>query len=121
MVAGRDFAHCGADLLDDARSFVTEHDRQRHRIDLVANDDIGVAHAGRDDPHQHFVGARFLDGERFDLERPAFAANDRSFDLMAAIFGMRHVGHFNPFPEFAPLPGRELQNPLIVARKCATV
>ena len=93
MISGPDLADSGADALDDTRPFMAKNDRQRHRIDLIADDKIGVAHAGRDDPHQHFVGAGLFDGQRFDFERAAFAANDRGFDIAA--FARRHGGYFN--------------------------
>ncbi|MGA8320501.1 MAG: hypothetical protein WB774_06695 [Xanthobacteraceae bacterium] len=80
MVARNDFAHARTDAFDDARAFMAEYDRQRHRIDLVANDDIGVAHAGRDNAHQHSIGARRFDGKLFDRERAAFLANDCGLD-----------------------------------------
>ena len=35
------------DALDDARAFVAEHRRQRHRVPLVAHDEVGVTDAGR--------------------------------------------------------------------------
>ena len=77
MVAALDLAYSGTDALNDTSAFVAEDYRQGDRIHLVADDNVGVAHSGRDDPHQHLVAPRFLDGEssqsrmaRLRYERP---------------------------------------------------
>src|ERR1700733_2475913 len=67
-----------ADLLDNAGALVSEHDRLRHRIHLVAHDHIGVAHAGRDNAHQHFVVARLAHAQLFNDEGTALVAHHRS-------------------------------------------
>jgi hypothetical protein len=64
-----------ADLLDNASALVSEHDRLRHRIHLVAHDHVGVAHAGGDDTHKHFVVARLAHAQFFDGEGPALVAH----------------------------------------------
>ena len=74
MVARRDRGHVGADLLDDARALVAEHRGQRHRVPLVAHDQVGVADPGGGDPHQHLVGPHrpeldLLEGEGGALVR----------------------------------------------------
>lgn len=61
--------------------FVPKHDRQRHGIELITGDHVGVAHAGRLDPDDGLVETRFFQGERFDLERPAVLADHRRLDL----------------------------------------
>ena len=55
MVARLNLDDIDADFLDDACALVPKHDRQRYRIDLIADDHVGVAHARRDDAHQHFI------------------------------------------------------------------
>ena len=58
------------DRLDDARALVAEHDRMRHRIDLVvAHRNVGVADPGGDQPHAHFVWTRLLEIDGLDRER----------------------------------------------------
>ena len=60
MIARNDFSDCRTHALDDAGAFMSENDWQRNGIYLVADENIGVAHAGRDNTHQHFVGARLI-------------------------------------------------------------
>ena len=76
MVARPHFGDTRADPLDNAGSFVAQHDRLRYRVDLVADNHIGMAHAGRDDAHQHFVVARLLEPKFLDDEWAAFFAYD---------------------------------------------
>jgi hypothetical protein len=55
-IAGSETRHARANALDDARAFMAEHDRMRHRIDdVVAHRNVGMANAGGDQPDQHFV------------------------------------------------------------------
>src|SRR5487761_397072 len=50
--------HIGTDFLDDARTLVTEQDRERHTPAAGLDDmDVGVAEAARLDPHLHLVRA----------------------------------------------------------------
>ena len=78
MVAGLHLDDAAADFLDDAGALVAKHDRLRHRIDLIAYDHVGMAHAGRDDAHQHFVVARLLASRRCSRhERAALAGAQR--------------------------------------------
>jgi hypothetical protein len=102
VIAGDDLAHAGTDALDDARSFMTEDDRQRHRVDLITDHEIRVAYAARYYPDQHLVGARLFEGERFKLKRSTFAAHDRGLDLLSC--RSRRFGHRGP----ACLSGRTL-------------
>ncbi len=51
MVARCDFLDVAADLFDDAGPFVSEYDRHRYGIELIAGDHVGVAHPGRHDPN----------------------------------------------------------------------
>jgi hypothetical protein len=76
MISRHDFVDCGAHSLDNAGAFVPKNDRQRNRINLIANDKICVAHTGRDNPHQNFVGARLINHQGFDLEWAAFTAHN---------------------------------------------
>jgi hypothetical protein len=96
MVAWLHFGDTGADVLDNAGSFVAEHDRLRHRVDLVADNHIGVAHAGRDDAHQHFVVTRLPEPKFLDDEWAAFFAYDGSaHGVRGSLNGHRFPPHAN--------------------------
>ena len=60
MISWCDLADCGADALDNPRAFVPEDDRERNWVHLITNDEVRMAHAGRDNPQHNFVGARFV-------------------------------------------------------------
>ncbi len=64
------------DRLDDAGALVAEHRRQRHRVPLVAADQVGVADPGRRDRTQHLVGAQLAELQLLQRERRAFALHD---------------------------------------------
>jgi hypothetical protein len=81
VIAGGNLRHRGADSLQHPGAFVPEHRRQRDRIPLVANDQVGVADPGRHDPDQHLVGPQLAEPDRLDRERRALGRGDRSFDL----------------------------------------
>ena len=83
MIAALDPPYSGTDALNYASAFVSKDYRQRNRIHLIADDNVGVTHSGRDDLHQYLVRTRLLDGERFNHERPACAADDGGPDLAA--------------------------------------
>ena len=55
VVAGRDLGDAAAHGLDDAGALVAEHDRQRHRVHLVPDDEVGVAEPGGDDADHDLV------------------------------------------------------------------
>jgi hypothetical protein len=92
MISWCDLADCGADALDNPRAFVPEDDRERNWVHLITNDEVRVAHAGRDNPQHNFVGARFVYRQRLDLKRPAFLADHGSLDLIASDEG--RISHF---------------------------
>ena len=75
-----------ADGFDDARAFVPQHGGQRHRIVLVADDQVGMAHARRDDTYQHLVVHRRAQAGRFQQEWRPLGTGDGSDDF--AIRGM---------------------------------
>ncbi|MBA8826801.1 hypothetical protein FHX42_004180 [Saccharopolyspora lacisalsi] len=52
LIAGSDTGDAVTDGFRDPRTLVTEHGRQRHRVPLVADDQVGVAHAGSDHSHE---------------------------------------------------------------------
>jgi hypothetical protein len=76
VIAWSDFADCRTYALDDASAFMPEDDWQGNGIYLVAYDNIGMAHPGRDNPDQHFIIARLIDRQRFDLKRTALVAHN---------------------------------------------
>ena len=77
VVAGRHLGDRCADGLDDARSLVPEHRRQRHRVPLVTDDQVGVTDPAGDDPHHDLVGTRLVELELLDRERGALGLGDR--------------------------------------------
>lgn len=81
MVAGLQLAHVGADRLDDARTLMAQHRRQRHRIVLVTHDQVGMAQAGRYDLHQHFVVLRAAQARLLDDKGLFLAAHHRGGDV----------------------------------------
>ena len=58
-----------ADGLDDAGTLVPEHDRLRRRQHAVADDEVGVADTGRDDPDEDLARPWVVELEH--LERHA--------------------------------------------------
>jgi hypothetical protein len=81
-IAWSEARHACADVLDDARTLMAEHDRMRHRIDdVVAHRNIGMANAGGDHPDQHFVGARLGKRDFLEAERGILGARDRGGNL----------------------------------------
>jgi hypothetical protein len=81
VVALLEFLHAAADPFDDSGTFMPEHDRHGHGVQLVARDHIGVAHSGCDDPHEDLVGTRLLQRKGLDFKRPAFFSDHGSLDL----------------------------------------
>jgi hypothetical protein len=82
----------GADTLDNARTFVAEHDGQRHRIMLVAHVDVGLAEAGSNDPDQNFFVARLIKFERFESERGGRSFDQGGFDAHLNALRSRRPG-----------------------------
>jgi hypothetical protein len=70
VVAGGDLLDVRSDSLDDAGAFVAEHDRQRHRVHLIAHDEVGVAQPGGDDADEYLVVAWLVEVCRRQLEGP---------------------------------------------------
>lgn len=68
MVANRDFGNRSADGFDDSGAFVPKDHGQGRRQVARANRGIGVAYARRDDAHENFVGAWWLEFELPDFE-----------------------------------------------------
>jgi hypothetical protein len=81
MIARLYVADGRSHLLDDARSFVAEHPRQRQRVLLVNDDEIRMTHAGRDDSDEDFVRARTVKLQFLLDERSALLADDSGGDL----------------------------------------
>jgi hypothetical protein len=76
MIALLHLPHMFPDRLDNAGSFMAQNDRLRHGIDLIARHHIGVAHAGRYNPHQYFVMTGRRNVHRLNPERAALLTND---------------------------------------------
>ena len=83
VVAGGDLVHPRTDGLDDAGALVAEHDRQGHRVHLVAHDEVGVAQPGGDDAHEHLVVPGRAEVRRPEVERTRLADDGRG-DLTAS-------------------------------------
>src|SRR5262245_26018089 len=92
-------------MLDNAGAFMAE-DRRHRRADAMLHGDVGVAHARCNDAHQHFVGARWIEGERLELERLSKLAQDGGSECGAR--GGRHSG-----------PGVALRRDRALARRLA--
>jgi peptidoglycan/xylan/chitin deacetylase (PgdA/CDA1 family) len=76
VVARRDGRDARPDALDDARARVAQHGRQRHRVPLVADDEVGVADARGGHADQHLAGPRLLELHRLDGERRSLGLRD---------------------------------------------
>lgn len=87
VVSGLDLRDGTADRFHHAGSLVSEHDRQRHRVHLVPDHEVGVAQAGCDDTHDNLVRTWRLHEHGIELER-AFGPDDGGCDLSG-----RQVGH----------------------------
>jgi len=81
MVANSDFFHMAANLFDHARAFMPQYHRQRHFVELIARDHIGMAHSRRYDTDAHFIRSRFILRQLFNLKRPAFLADNGCLDF----------------------------------------
>jgi hypothetical protein len=53
VVADLEVAHTVADLFDDACALVSEDAREREGDEALADAEVGVAQAGRNDPDEH--------------------------------------------------------------------
>src|ERR1700730_8828454 len=83
MITGRNVRNVSTDILDDARTFVTEYPRKRKRVILIAHDRVSVAEADCKDAHEHFIRRRRPDSHVLDDERRTLAAHDRRFGCAA--------------------------------------
>jgi hypothetical protein len=61
MVTGAHLGHLRTDPFDDARALMSEHDRLWHRIDLISDNHVRLAHAGLNNAHQHLIVARLIE------------------------------------------------------------
>ena len=69
MIAGLHIGDVGADLLDDAGELVTEHRRQRMRIEPFHEMQVGVAEPGDGGADQHLARAGLLQADVLDHQR----------------------------------------------------
>ena len=81
MVANCDFLHMAANLLDYARAFMPQYHWQRHFVELIARNHIGMAHSRRYHADAHFIGSRIILHQIFNLKRPAFLTDDGCLDF----------------------------------------
>jgi hypothetical protein len=81
MIANSDFLHMATYLFDNARAFMPQYYRQRHRIKLIARDYISMAHAHRYDASAYFIGPRIILHQIFNLKRPILLANNCCLDF----------------------------------------
>ena len=71
-----------ADRLHDARALVSEHDRPAPVAEVALGEmQVGVAHAGGGDAHQHLVGVRRVKQQLLDAHRLSLALEHRRADL----------------------------------------
>ena len=69
MIAGLHIGDVGADLLDDACGFVTEHRRQRMRIEPFHEMQIGMTEPGDAGADQNLARSGLLQADVLDHER----------------------------------------------------
>lgn len=91
MVARLQSPHFRAHGLHNAGAFVPQHGRQGHGVILVAHNQIGVAHAGGHDFHQHFIPLRPADFEGCQHKICAFARGDGGVDFALESTGRPEV------------------------------
>ena len=82
MVARLQSPHFGTHGFHNAGAFVPQHGRQGHGVILVAHNQIGVAHAGGHDFHQHFIPLRPADFKGRQHKICAFARGDGGGDVL---------------------------------------
>src|SRR5207247_1977988 len=80
-ISGDEATHLRPDRLDNACALVTQYCRKRKGRRRTANAEVGVAHAGRHDPHDHLVGAGLVELHLGDVETSVLPLNDGSGDL----------------------------------------
>ena len=80
MIARLHICDVGTNGFDDASALVPEDGRQRDRQFGIAAGQIGVAHAGGDQPDQHLVGARSSEVYRLERKRRLGGFGDRCRD-----------------------------------------
>src|SRR3981081_1694567 len=90
MITACNVRNVSTDILDDARTFVTEYPRKRKRVILIAHDRVSVANADCKDAHEHFIGRRRPDSHILDDKRRPLAADDRRFGRAALWALVRH-------------------------------
>lgn len=71
MITRLNIGHIFTHLFDNSSTLVSEHCRQRGRIHLIPDDQIGVADTDTDYPHEDLVVARLIEFDLLDLERCA--------------------------------------------------
>src|SRR5690606_17739183 len=81
MIAVLELGDLCADLLDDARTFMAVHGRERGGNDLIARQRVSVADARRDQTHQSLVLARVVKLDLFEREFPALLSHYCRCDL----------------------------------------
>ena len=70
MVSRLNFRYLSPDLFHDPGAFVPKNARERHRIVLIAANEIGMTDAGSNDAHDHFIKPRLIEFNFFDEEGP---------------------------------------------------
>jgi hypothetical protein len=99
-VADPHLRHRRAHRLDHARTLVAEHRGQRHRVPLVADDQVGVADPAGRHPHQQLVAAQLVDLELLDRERRSLGLGDGGLDThRQPCSSARHRVASQPRPE----------------------
>ena len=82
MIAGREARHTRADLLDHPGALVPEHGRRvTGGIDTAGGVEVGVANAAGRQAHQHLTGARPVEVDLLDHERPGELLENGGADL----------------------------------------
>ena len=86
VVAGTDERDALAHPLDDACALVAEHARRvAGRVGARGRVEVGVAHAARDEAHEHLARLRLREVDLLDRERPTELLEHGGADLHAPI------------------------------------
>ena len=76
--------------LYDASAFVPQYHRQRHRINLVSANQVGMTHARTYDSYQQFIGAGFGQLQIFYLKLAVGLIRYCCFDFHIAKFSLEN-------------------------------
>src|SRR5690348_1554317 len=80
MITWLDLLYQPSNLLNNTCPFMTKHRRQRYRVILIANNDVGMADTRSNNPYQHLILTRLIQIQLFNSERLRFFTHNSSSD-----------------------------------------